>query len=510
MSANREGAQRRGEQLDLRDLIETLPALVLCARPDGSFEFANRAFHEYVGCSLQDLRGSQWHSLIHADDRPDFMEKWSANLASGTAFETQTRLRRADGQYRWFLIKKAQAVSLTQNGPSLRALIACEDIDDRKQEEIARRYSDERYRVVVETASDAIISIDVNGTIQFTNPATERIFGHKSQDLIGKPLTILMPESLREAHENGFKGYLTTGQRHMNWQGTELTAVRKNGQKFPVEVSFGELTKDGNRIFTGLVRDISERKRAEEAQQALQMTQIELERVSRLTTMGELAASIAHEVNQPLAAIANNGNACLRLLANDNLQPEVLRRALGEIVADTNRASAVIARIRALIKKTPSEKTKVNINEIIHDVMTLTGRQLQQNRVLLEYQLATDLPLVMADRVQLQQVLLNLTMNGIEAMTGAQDNRRLLRVESGLNKPGDILVTFRDSGSGLGSEADHLFTPFFTTKANGMGMGLPISRTIIEAHGGRLWAEPNLPSGAVFSFTLPLVDSSSS
>lgn len=511
MTANREGAQQRDEQVDLQDLIETLPALVLCALPDGSVEFANRAFHEYTGCSLQEPRGGEWHSLIHPDDRPNFLDQLSANLASGTAFETQARLRRSDGHYRWFSIKKALAVSLTQNvGPSLRALIACEDIDDRKREEFARQYSDERYRVVVETASDAIISMDDNGTIQFTNPATERIFGHKSQDLIGKPLTILMPESLREAHEYGFKRYLTTGDRHLNWHGTELTAVRKNGQKFPVEVSFGELTKDGRRLFTGLVRDISERKRAEEAQEALQMTQIELERVSRLTTMGELAASIAHEVNQPLAAIANNGNACLRLLANDNLQPEVLRRALEEIVADTTRASAVIARIRALIKKTPSEKTKVNINEIIHDVMTLTGHEIQQNRVLLEYQLARDLPLVMADRVQLQQVLLNLIMNGIEAMTAAQDNRRLLRMESGLNKSGDILVTFRDSGSGLGSEADHLFTPFFTTKANGMGMGLPISRTIIEAHGGRLWAEPNLPSGAVFSFTLPLVDDSSS
>lgn len=511
MSANREDAQQRREQLDLRDLIETLPALVLCALPDGSVEFANRAFHEYTGCSLQQLRGREWHTLVHADDHPDFMNQWNATLASGTAFETQARLRRTDGQYRWFLIRKALAVSLTQNtGPSLRTLIACEDIDDRKQEEIARRYSDESYRVVVETASDAIISIDVNGTIQFTNPATERIFGHKAQDLIGKSLTMLMPEFLREAHENGFKRYLATSQKHMNWQGTEFTAMRKNGEKFPVEASFGELNKDGHRIFTGLVRDISERKQAEEAKQALQMTQIELERVSRLTTMGELAASIAHEVNQPLAAIANNGNACLRLLANDNLQPEVLRRALKEIVADTTRASTVIARIRALIKKTPAEKTKVNINEIIHDVLAITSHKLQQNRVVLEYQLATDLPLVMADRVQLQQVLLNLVMNGIEAMTGAEHDRRLLRVESGLDKSGFVLVAVRDSGTGLGTEADHLFTPFFTTKANGMGMGLPISRTIIETHGGMLWAEHNLPSGAVFSFTLPLVDGSSS
>jgi PAS domain S-box-containing protein len=180
MSANREDAQQRREQLDLRDLIETLPALVLCALPDGSVEFANRAFHEYTGCSLQQLRGREWYTLVHADDHPDFMDQWNATLASGTAFETEARLRRSDGEYRWFSIKKALAVSRT------RALIACEDIDERKREQFARRYSDERYRVVVETASDAIISIDDNGTIQFTNPATELIFGYSSHTSTNK------------------------------------------------------------------------------------------------------------------------------------------------------------------------------------------------------------------------------------------------------------------------------------------------------------------------------------
>jgi PAS domain S-box-containing protein len=187
MSANREGAQQRPEQLDLRDLIETLPALVLCALPDGSVEFANRAFHEYTGCSLQQLRGREWHTLVHADDQPDFMDQWNATLASGTAFETEARLRRSDGEYRWFSIKKALAVSRTEHGePSLRALIACEDINERKREQFERRYSDERYRVVVETASDAIISIDDNGTIQFTNPATELIFGYSSHTSTNK------------------------------------------------------------------------------------------------------------------------------------------------------------------------------------------------------------------------------------------------------------------------------------------------------------------------------------
>src|SRR5579862_1728490 len=539
---------------------------------------------------------------------------------------------------------------------------------DREREESALRYSEENYRLVVETAPDAVISIDERGTILFANPATARIFGHDPTELIGKPLTTLMPEFLRKLHDNGFSRYLATGQRHINWQGTELTALRKNGQNFPVEISFGELARDGHKVFTGFIRDISERKQADEmraaharqiavradvsmafgkdeglkailgecseaivrhldaafariwtlsddrkmlelqasagmythldgphshipmgqfkigmiaqerkphltndvlndprisnrawaekegmasfagyplsvgdrtigvlamfsrkqltpdttetlasgadliaqgierkrAQEALQMTQAELARVSRLTTMGELAASIAHEVNQPLTAVTNNSNACLRLLAADNLKPEVLHRALEEIVADGNRASAIVTRIRGFIKKEPAEKNRVDINDVIQEVLALADRELYENRVRLERQLTQALPLVLADRVQMQQVLLNLIMNGIEAMIAVTNEPRSLWVESRVDESGDILVAVRDSGTGLGSGADRIFTPFFTTKANGMGMGLSISRSLVESHGGRLWATPNFPIGAVFSFTLPV------
>lgn len=246
--------------------------------------------------------------------------------------------------------------------------------------------------------------------------------------------------------------------------------------------------------------EILERK---QAQQVLQMTQVELARVSRLTTMGELAASIAHEVNQPLAAVTNNSSACLRLLAEGNLKPEILRRALEEIVADGTRASAVIARIRALIRKGPSERNQLDINEIIQEVLDLTGRELYENRVEIERQLTKPIPCVMGDRVELQQVILNLIMNGIEAMTAVKNRRRLLWVQSGIDESGNVLIAVCDSGSGIGLNADRLFTPFFTTKANGMGMGLSISRSLIETHGGRLWATSNSPDGAAFYFTLP-------
>src|SRR6266403_236406 len=265
MNSETHGAGRSTEPVDLRDLIETIPALVLCALADGSAEFANRAWQDYSGRPLQELTGSGWQSTIHPDDIAKFFHESTVALVSGKSIETEARLRRADGQYHWFSIRKTLAVSRSQNSePSLRTLIACEDIEERKQEESARRYTEEKYRLVVETASDAVISLDESSTILLANPATTRVFGYEPAELIGKPLTILMPEFLRKLHEAGFKRYLATGQRHINWQGTELTGLRKNGQEFPVEVSFGELTKDGHRVFTGFIRDITERKRAEE------------------------------------------------------------------------------------------------------------------------------------------------------------------------------------------------------------------------------------------------------
>jgi PAS domain S-box-containing protein len=388
------------------------------------------------------------------------------------------------------------------------------EIADRKHAEEDRRSSDEKHRVIVEAANDAVVSMDEKGDILLANPATRRIFGYESAEMVGKPMTMLMPEMMRKLHENGFKRYLDTGKRHLNWQGVEVTAQRKDGQEFPVEVSFGELTSAGHKVFTGFIRDISERKQAEDQLRAsernLQMTQAELARVSRLTTMGELAASIAHEVNQPLTAVINNASACLRLLANRSLEPEVLRRALEGVVADGTRASAVLARIRAFIKKEPAEKSELDINEVIQEVLALAGRELYENRVLPDRQLNTDLPTVLADRVQLQQVLLNLIMNGVEAMAAVTDRPRLLGVQSRTDESGDVLIAVSDSGTGVGSELDRVFNPFFTTKENGMGMGLSISRSLVEGHGGRLWAAPNSPHGAVFSFTLPPIGGSPS
>jgi PAS domain S-box-containing protein len=447
--------------------------------------------------------------LVAGSERADFPQQTEKLILSVAANQAsiglqEARLRSEQKRLASELDRRVaqRTTELASANEELRKEIA-----NRQHAEDELRRSDEEHRVIVETANDAVVSMDERGAILLANPATSRIFGYEPIEMVGKPLTMLMPEMMRKLHENGFKRYLATGKRHVNWQGVELTAQRKDGQEFAVEVSFGELTSDGHKVFTGFIRDISERKQAEDrlraSERSLQMTQAELARVSRLTTMGELAASIAHEVNQPLTAVINNGSACLRLLANRNLEPEVLRRALEGIIADGTRASAVLARIRASINKEPAEKNPLDINEVIQEVLVLAGHELYENQILVDHQLTTDLPFVLADRVQLQQVLLNLIMNSIEALGAVTNRPRLLRVQSRIDESGEVLVAVSDSGTGFDLEVGRVFTPFFTTKAQGMGMGLSISRSLVESHGGRLWATPNSPHGAVFSFTLP-------
>ena len=737
--------------------------------------------------------------ILAGSQRLEFPEQTESLVLSVAANQAAIGLQQAHR-----LEEQKQVASKLDRSIAERTKELAETNDDLRKEVLERRRAEEslrtneeKYRLLVETASDAIVSIDDDGTIVFANPAIAAVFGHDPTELIGKPLTILMPEQMRGPHTGGFTRYLATGQRHINWQGTELVALRKNGEEFPVEISFGELTSDGHKLFTGFLRDISKRKEAEialraateerariaafreeivmalsrpedlrdvlrkcaaaavqhldaafarvwtlssdgsalelqasagmythldghhsrillgehkigliaqerkphltndaqgdprvsdkdwvrrekitsfagyplvleerlvgvmgmfsrkaltestleamsfasgiiaqgierrraedalrrseaflaegqrlgrmgsyswrvatnkiewsnelyrmyefevgvpvtlelirtrvhpqdlslyeimvekarngskdfewqfrllmpdqsvkhmhsvahatqdehgaleyiaviqdvserrQAQEALDRSRSDLAQMSKLTVMGEMAASIAHEVNQPLAAVTNNGNACLRLLANHNLEPGVLHRALEEIVADGTRASAVLARIRAFLKKGPVERNALDINEVIQEVLVLSGRELYENQISIERHLTAGLPPVLADRVQLQQVLLNLVMNGIEALTGVTDRPRKLGLQSTIDETGSVRVAVSDSGMGFGSGMDRVFTPFFTTKAKGMGMGLSISRSLIESHGGRLWAAPNVPHGAVFSFTLP-------
>src|SRR6516225_7026425 len=332
---------------------------------------------------------------------------------------------------------------------------------------------------LVEANVVGIVLWNLGGAITGANEAFLRMVQFDREDLVSGRVhwTDLTPAEWRGSDERAIADLKV----RRSFQPFEKEYFRKDGSRVPVLLG-GALFEGNSNEGVAFVLDLTEQKRVQEmlqqAQQTLYTTQVELARVSRVTTMGELAASIAHEINQPLTAISNNGNACLRLLANSRLDPEVLRQALEEIVSDGSRASAVLARIRAFIKKAPAVKQVVDINDMIQEVLALVGPELRKNRISVERQLTKTLPLVTADRVELQQVLLNLIMNGIEAMAGVTERPCLVGVQSRIDESGNVLVSVSDSGTGLRSEGDRVFTPFFTTKANGMGMGLSISRSL--------------------------------
>jgi len=373
-------ARRLAEAAALKDrlqvIIDTIPAAVWSNSPDGTADFLNKPFRDYTGLSLEQGRGWAWMNALHPEDRA--MEDWRAALLAEEPFEKEARLRRADGEYRRFLLRFVPL-------------------------------SNELGRVVEWYATSADI------------------------------------EDLRRAEE--------------------------------------ELRRREARL-----RD----------------AQMELAHANRVTATGQLAASIAHEVSQPIAAALTNANAASRWLGAEPPDLEEVRQALGRIIRDGSRASDVISRIRALVRKAPPRHDQLNINETMLEVIALTRTELRRSGTSLRTQLADGLPLVLGDRIQLQQVMLNLILNAVEAMSGSNQTSRELLIRTEQDGPRGVLVAVHDSGPGLKAESlDRLFDAFYTTKPGGMGMGLSICRSIIEAHGGRVWATTNLTRGAAFQFTLP-------
>ena len=409
------------------------------------------------------------------------------------------RCRRADGVYRWF---QSSARPVRDTGRRITGwYVLITDIDDRKRAEDELKRSEARHRVVVETASDAVVSIDESGQIILANPATKRIFGYNPEDLIGKPLTVLMTRAIGKLHEAGFNRYLETGARHLNWRGTEMTALRANGEEFPAEISFGEMTVDGRKIFTGFIRDISEKKRSEEE---LRNTHAELSRMMRVMTIGQLTASIAHEVSQPLSGIIMNASTCLRYVDGYDL-PNIdgARETAQRTIRDANRASEVITRLRTLFSKKQIEVAPLDLNEAAREVIALLSGELERNNVILKHEFSEHLPAVNGDRVQLQQVILNLLRNASDAMNGIEDRPRQVVLRTELEGE-DVCLSVQDSGVGFTPEvANQMFESFYTTKSDGMGVGLSVSRSIIEANRGRLWATVNGGPGATFAFSIP-------
>ena len=630
--AEREKAEAEVRQLasgleaKIRRLVEANVVGIVMWNLEGAITGANEAFLRMVQYDREDLLSGRvrWTDLTPAEWR-GHGERAIADLKATGLFQPfEKEYFRKDGSRVPVLLGGAL---LERGGNEGVAFVL--DLSEQKRQESARLYSEERYRVVVETASDAVVSIDDKGSIVFANPATATILGYDPAELEGKPLTLIMPEYMRELHQTGFKRYLATGQRHMNWQGTELTALRKNGEEFPVEVSFGEITRDGHKTFTGFLRDISKRKQAEQAlrrseaflaegqhvgqigsfswrvatdeitwsaelyriyeleigvpvtlelirsrvhpedvsliekmkmedqaregghdfewqyrllmpdhsikfmhavahatrdqdgqleymasvqdvtarrlaEEARDKARSELTHVARVMSLGTLTASIAHELNQPLSGIVTNASTCIRMLAADPPNVDGARETARRTIRDGNRASEVVTRLRALFGKKEAPNESFDLSDATREVLALSSSELQRNRVILRPELADDLPLVTGDRVQLQQVILNLVRNASDAMSGVDDRPRHLLIRTERDEGDRVRLTVQDAGVGFDPQAaDRLFESFYTTKNDGMGIGLSVSRSIIESHHGRLSATLNNGPGAAFSFSIP-------
>jgi PAS domain S-box-containing protein len=384
----------------------------------------------------------------------------------------------------------------TEAAMSLENLHLSSDLQDR----------DTKTRRIIDSALDAVLSIDERGKITEWNAQAETMFGWKRDEALGRMLSgLLIPERYRDAHDRGLEHFLSTGEGPLLNRRLELTALHRDGTELPVEVSIAPYQINGSWEFSGFVRDITERKVAEASARRHREMEMELAHANRVATMGQLAASIAHEVNQPVGAAVTNAHAALRWLGAATPNTDEVRHALSRIVTNGNRATDVLSRIRAFIKKAPPNQVSVDVNQAVLEVVALTRSEAKKNKVAVQMQLAEGLPVVQADRIQLQQVLLNLIINAIEAMSASGGGSRRLLISSAKSGSNDVSVEVQDSGPGFPEvSAEQMFQAFYTTKPAGLGMGLSICRSIIEAHGGQLRAAAGDPTGAVFTFTLPV------
>jgi len=355
---------------------------------------------------------------------------------------------------------------------------------------------------ILDTVPDAMIVIDERGVIQSFSAAAERLFGYTPAEVLGQNVKMMMPSPYRDNHDGYLGRYLTTGERRIIGIGRVVVGERKDGSTFPMELAVGEMKSGNQRYFTGFIRDLTERQQTEARLQELQS---ELVHISRLTAMGEMASTLAHELNQPLSAIANYMKGSRRLLEHSmDERAGMIREAMDSAAEQAMRAGQIIRRLRDFVARGEGERRVESVAKLIEEASALALVGVKDQGVRVRFHFSPLVDLALADKVQIQQVMLNLIRNAIEAMQESERRELLIATEPA----GDdmLMISVSDSGPGIGSEiSDHLFQPFVTTKREGMGVGLSISRTIIEAHGGKIWAESNPGGGTIFRFTVRAV-----
>jgi len=431
---------------------------------------------------------------VHPDDRALVrqLNNWASD--EGTNFETEYRLLMPDGTLKYLHVIAHGLKHLSGN---LEVVGAVTDITAAKQAEQALRQTEEQWRDVFENNPTMYFMVDAAGKVMAVNPFGAEQLGYNIDELIGQPVLNDFHNSDREAVVRNIAACFEQLGQAKSW---EARKVRKDGKVLWVRETAKGVSRANGPIALVACEDITEQKRAAEA---LRQAQANLARVNRVTTMGELTASLAHEVNQPIAAAVTNANSCLRWLTREHPDLEEARAAALRIVKDGTRAAEIISRTRLLFRKGTAQRELVDLNEVIREMIALLRSEAVRYSISIRAVLAEDLPQIMGDRVQLQQVLMNLMTNSIDAMREA-DGARELSITSRQAENEHLLVSVSDSGMGLPpGPADQIFNAFFTTKSEGTGMGLSIARSIVDSHGGRLWAVDNSPRGASFCFTLP-------
>ena len=488
----------RESERSLRSAIDGIAGLVAIMAPNGELDALNRQVIEYFGRSLEEMRNWGTSDAIYHEDLPRIAEIFQRSMATGTPFHYELRLRRFDGEYRWF---DNRCVPIRDNsGRVTRWYMLGTDIEERKRAEDALRESEAKFRDYAETASDWFWEIGPD--YKFTL-LTENAFGSNSADRIG---TICWGHALDvETEPEKWRLIRATLDSRESFRDFVYWTADGNGAPMFVKASGKPVFDSSGKFhgYRGTGTDVTAIVRGQRAEASLQTVQAELAHVSRVMTLGQLTASIAHEVNQPIGSARNNARAALNFLDRGPPDLDEVREALSCVVADADRAGGIIERIRDQIKKVPPRSDPFDLNRAIEEVIGLAQSMITESGVSVQSRLASGMAPVLGDRVQLQQVVLNLILNAVEAMRSVEAVERQLLISTDQSETNGTLVAVRDSGPGIDPKhLEHVFEAFYSTKS-GMGMGLSICRSIIAAHGGQLWAAEAEPRGALFQFTLP-------